>query len=497
MTLGELLHSRALENPAKTVLFCEDRTMSLEELDKSTSRLARWFLDEGLQPGDRVAIHWSNRIETVQLFFGLWKAGLIAVPVNIRLKAPEISYILEHSEARMCFSEPTLAQLAAEAGAGSVLSGLPRLESGDAALPEVNPDQPAVILYTSGTTARPKGAIHTHRTLLENTRLMVAAVPLDSCDRTLVATQMMHAVGLYMDLLPAIHSRGSAVLLPVFEAAAVLDAIERFRCSYFTILPALLHTAAEEQARNPRDVGSLTKLLAGGDTVPVSLQERVRILLGVEVREGYGMTEAVPLIFNSQDTIRQGSLGVAITGVQVRIVDFSDRDVPEGEIGEIAVLGPGNCIGYWNDPRATETLLRNGWMHTGDLACRDSDGYYWFQGRGKEIIVRGGSNISPQEAEEALYQHPSVMEVGVIGMPDPILGERVIAFVSVRPTDSPSEKELIEFARRRLADYKTPERVLFIEQMPRGLTGKVQRRAMKEMLIAQPDLIEQCAEAGI
>jgi long-chain acyl-CoA synthetase len=209
------------------------------------------------------------------------------------------------------------------------------------------------------------------------------------------------------------------------------------------------------------------------------------------------MTEAVPLIFNSQDTIRQGSLGVAITGVQVRIVDFSDRDVPEGEIGEIAVLGPGNCIGYWNDPRATETLLRNGWMHTGDLACRDSDGYYWFQGRGKEIIVRGGSNISPQEVEEALYQHPSVMEVGVIGMPDPILGERVIAFVSVRPTDAPSEKELIEFARRRLADYKTPERVLFIEQMPRGLTGKVQRRAMKEMLIAQPDLIEQCAEAGI
>ena len=291
MTLGELLHSRALENPAKTVLFCEDRTISLEELDKSTSRLARWFLDEGLQSGDRVAIHWSNRIETVQLFFGLWKAGLIAVPVNVRLKAPEISYILEHSEARMCFSEPTLAQLAAEAGAGSVLSGLPRLESGDAALPEINPDQPAVILYTSGTTARPKGAIHTHRTLLENSRLMVAAVPLDSCDRTLVATQMMHAVGLYMDLLPAIHSRGSAVLLPMFEAAAVLDAIERFRCSYFTILPALLHTAAEEQARNPRDVGSLTKLLAGGDTVPVSLQERVRILLGVEVREGYGMTE--------------------------------------------------------------------------------------------------------------------------------------------------------------------------------------------------------------
>jgi long-chain acyl-CoA synthetase len=151
------------------------------------------------------------------------------------------------------------------------------------------------------------------------------------------------------------------------------------------------------------------------------------------------------------------------------------------------VRSPGSCIGYWNDAHATEALLRNGWLHTGDLASRDADGYYWFKGRKKEIIVRGGSNISPQEVEEALYQHASIVEVGVVGMPDPILGQRVIAFVSVRPTDAPNEKELIEFARQRLADYKTPERILFMAQLPKGLTGKVQRRALKEMLVAESE----------
>ena len=471
--------------------------MSWEELDRSTSRLAGWFLDQGLRSGDRVAIHWSNRIETVQLFFGLWKAGLIAVPINTRLKPPEISYILDHSQARMCFSEPALAPLAAEAGAGNVLSELPSLEPADVALPEVDPDQPAVILYTSGTTARPKGAIHTHRTLIENSRLVVAAFHLGAGDATLVMTSMMHAVGLYLDLLPAILSGGSATLLPAFEPAAVLDAIERFRCTYTVALPALMHAIAEEQALKPRDVGSLTVLWAGGDSVPVSLQARVQGLFGLALREGYGMTEAVPLIVNPKSAIRQGSLGVAVAGVQVRIVDLNDHDVPDSETGEIAVRSPGNCIGYWNDPNATEALLRNGWLHTGDLASCDGDGYYWFKGRKKEIIIRGGSNISPQEVEEALYQHPAVMEVGVIGTPDPILGQRVIAFVSVRPTDAPSEKELIEFARQRLADYKTPERILFIPQLPKGLTGKVQRRALKEMLIAQPDLLEKRAVAGI
>jgi long-chain acyl-CoA synthetase len=307
---------------------------------------------------------------------------------------------------------------------------------------------------------------------------------------------IMHMSGLG-GALSAIRLGGSAVLLPAFQPAVVLDAMERFHCTYTFTLPALMHAVAEEQARNPRDVNSLRFLTAGGDSVPVSLQTRVQGLFGVALQEVYGLTEAVPLTLNPNNAIRQGSIGIALQGVQVRIVDFHDRDLPDGEIGEIVVRSPLNCVGYWNDALATEALLRNGWLHTGDLASRDSDGYYWFKGRKKEIIIHGGSNISPQEVEEALYQHPSVMEVGVIGVPDPVLGERVVAFVSLRPTEAPSEKELIEFARQVLADYKRPERILFIEQLPKGLTGKVHRRSLKEMLIAQPDLFEKRAVAGV
>jgi long-chain acyl-CoA synthetase len=494
MTLGELLHMRTIGNPEGTVLYCEDQTMSWEELDQSTTRLAGWFLDQGLQAGDRVAIHWSNRIASVQLFFGLWKAGVIAVPVNSRLKPAEISYILAHSQARMCFSEPALAPLAAEAGAERLFSVLPSLGSSDVALPEIDPDQPAAFMYTSGTTARPKGVTHTHRTLINTGELVASAANLDSCDTTLVMTPIMHLSGLACSL-SAIVTSGSAVLLPAFQPAAVLDTVERFGCACTGGVPAMMHAIAEEQSRKPRNMGSLATFFAFGDRVPVSLQERVQDLLGVAPQVVYGLTECGVLTLNWKNESRHGSLGAAAAGAQLRIVDSNDRDVPAGDTGEIVARSPLTCIGYWNDAPATEALLRNGWLHTGDLASRDSDGYYWFKGRKKEIIIRGGSNISPQEVEEALYPHPLVMEVGVIGMPDPVLGERVIAFVSLRTADAVSEKELIEFARQRLADYKTPERVLFVPQLPRGLTGKVQRRVLKEMLIAQPDRLEKGEEA--
>jgi long-chain acyl-CoA synthetase len=263
---------------------------------------------------------------------------LLLPATRTRFKPPEISYVLEHSQARMCFSEPALAPLAAEAGAGSILCELPCLEPADVALPEVDPEQPAAILYTSGTTARPKGAIHTHRTVIENSKLV--ALNLDSGDRTLVMTPMMHASGL-VATLAAIHSSASAVLLPAFQPAAVLDAIERFRCTYTIALPAMMHAIAEEQAGKPRDVGSLRRLGAGGDSVPFSLQERVQGLFGIALHEAYGMTEAVPITGNPKNAIRQGSLGVAQIGVQVRIVDLNDRDLPDGEIGEACRAEPG------------------------------------------------------------------------------------------------------------------------------------------------------------
>jgi long-chain acyl-CoA synthetase len=291
----------------------------------------------------------------------------------------------------------------------------------------------------------------------------------------------MHAAALACALIPAILSGGDVVLIPAFDPAAILEGIQRFRCTMLPLLPALFQFVLMEQERSPRNISSLRGLVGGGDSVPIAMQQRARETFGLQLREVYGLSESVPLLMNPRDAVRPGSMGRALT--ELRIVNPEGQDIPDGASGEIIARSPGNCIGYWNDPAATAELLREGWLYTGDLAERDSDGYYWFRGRLRQIIIRAGSNISPQEVEEILYQHPAIFEAGVVGKPDAVYGETVAAFVSLRPGAKVSESELRDFSRQRLADYKIPESIVILSELPKGLTGKVLRRALKEMLI--------------
>jgi len=491
MTVDSALRRHAERQPSKAAVQTVERSISYAELDASVTCLARHLLDRGLRPGDRVAVHWSNSVETVQLLLAAFRAGLVAVPINLRLKAPEIAYMFEHSAACICFSEPALAAIAEEARHGSgpeIVSKLPPLTTPPGPLPCVDPTQPAVILYTSGTTARPKGVTHTHRSLFETTVLISRSVSISPDDRQLVMTPMVHASGLNVLLLTGIYRGATAVLLRTFDPAAALDLIERFRCTHIWGLPTMLQSVMEEQAEHPRDVSSVRHAGAGGDTVPTPLQRRFGELFPAQLREGLGLTESTLVTVNPSADVRIGSIGTAAPGVGVRLVDLHGHDVPAGETGEILVRSAANCVGYWNDPAATACLFTDGWLHTGDLAGRDKDGYYWFKGRLKQIIIRGGSNISPQEVEEVLYQHPAVLEVGVVGAPDPVYGEIVIAFVVLREGRQATPEQLHQFARQLLADYKVPERILYLDELPKSPTGKVQRRALKEMLLAQPDL---------
>ncbi|MBV8206493.1 MAG: AMP-binding protein [Acidobacteria bacterium] len=488
MNLGTMLRYSAEACPQKPAVVCREHVVSYQALDRSSNALARWLLQKGLQAGDRVAIHWCNSVEVVNLYFACFKSGMVAVPVNNRLKPAEIAYILQHSKAKLCFSQPELSPMAEEAraecpGLLGFCTALPLLDEAELAgvpLPEVSPESVAAILYTSGTTARPKGVMHTHISLTGGPQLM-ASLGLDESHTLLAVTQMLHISALSCVLLPAIACGATVVLLPVFEAAEALDAIACWRCTAILILPAMLRFMVEEQDRNPRDVSSVRLCLAGGDTVPATLQERFRSLFGISVRELYGMTESVPITCIREGALRTGSIGPAMDLLETRVVTPSGTLARDGEVGELQVQSPANCVGYWDDPAATAATFDDGWLRTGDLVRRDADGYFWFEGRAKQIIIRGGSNISPQEVEEALYHHPAVLEAGVIGVPDPVHGEKVVAFVALREGHTANQQELRNLVRSRIAEYKTPECILFLPVLPKGLTGKVQRRDLKSL----------------
>ena len=483
--LCDFLRAHARQKPDQAAFICADATISWAALDETSSSLAQWFLDQGLQAGDRVAACSPNSIELVQVYLGLFKAGLIAVPINTRLKPDEVRYILGHAEPKMAYCDPSLASTLDQAGAAfPIFDGLPDLPPARTLdLPTTGPDSPALIIYTSGTTARPKGVTHIHGSLCQMA-LNGSRIGGDiSAHIRLCFLPMMHISGLWV-MATALREGSPVVLLPRFEPGPALDAIERFGCTTMGGLPTMVLSMAEEQAKRPRRITTLCSVFGGGDAVSPVLQSRFKALFGTDLLEIYAMTEICPMCANPAGAPRNGSVGLPLEGVDIRLVDLDGRDVRTGETGEIIARGASLCAGYWNDPQATRAAMGNGWMHTGDLAARDADGFIWFKGRKKEIIIRAGSNISPQEVEDALYKHPAVLEAGVIGVPDPVTIERVAAFVVLRQGHTVSADELCAFARRNIADYKAPEEIHFREELPKNAVGKVQRRALKDMLSA-------------
>ena len=472
MPLGDLLDSSAREASETAAIICDDASICYRELSERTTALALWLLKEGLRPGDCVAIHRANSGELVTLCFACFKAGLIAIPVNVRLKAAEVEYVLRHSGASICFTQPQLKPIAQKAIALGALptrmyTALPDKTDSTGTLPAIGDTDPAAIFYTSGTTAHPKGVVHTHGSLAETARLTLRMMA-GTGAIGMPTTQVAHVSGLCM-LMANIAAHQTSVLLPAFDPSAALDAIERHGVTCLFVLPAMLAAMADQQERQPRNIRSMRAIFGGGDSVPLTLQERIRALFGVSVLEIIGMTEVCPAVWNTVQISRPGSVGK--TGIEMTI----------SAVGELLLRGPSICQGYWRDPETTAMTMRDGWFHTGDLVRRDEDGYVWFEGRLKQIIIRGGSNISPQEVEAVLYEHPSVSQAGAIGFPDAILGQTVAAYVAFRDGHAVSEQELRDFARERMADYKVPERIWILPDLPKGLTGKIDRRALAEM----------------
>jgi long-chain acyl-CoA synthetase len=496
MSLAAGLRRSRIRNPEKIAIAFGHRSWSYAKFDQLTDHIARNLMAAGLESGDRIAFHLQNGPELALGYFGCLKAGCIAVPINTRLKAPEIDYILRHSGSVCYIGQPDLhAEASRSSSAFTALDllyatgrhpdkqvrdfeDLLQPAAGAFPLPEIAPDQIAAILYTSGTTARPKGVTHSHESLTQTAHAM-RQMCLDQDQVAIVMSSMAHTVAFAMMFLSGLLNGATVVITLPFDFKSVLESHAEWGANYLVGLPVMFHGLLQAQTEMPREIAPGSFYFCGGDSVPPALQEAFQDALG-PICEIYGLTEIAPAIWNRPGHVRVGAIGQPPEGVAVRLVDSDGCDVKAGEVGEICIQGPHLMTGYWMDPDATTTAIQDGWLRTGDLASCDADGFYWFAGRKKEIVIRGGSNISPQEVEAVLYQHSAVREAAVVGRPDPVWGENVVAFVVVRAGHTVTETELISFARERLADYKTPESVIFRTELPKGPSGKIQRRALRE-----------------
>lgn len=488
--------------PEQTALICGDRRYNYQELDEISDRIAAALIRKGIKKGDRVAIALTNSPEIVFCYYACFKNGAIAVPINTRLKAAEIKYILNHCQPKICISQadifpeikPIEQQIPSiqsyflvddpEAFAGvRQFRELIESDADKIELPRVDPKDAATILYTSGTTGRPKGVIHTHRSLELTAAYHAEQVNLTRADICGVVSPLYCLGGSALQMIPALSVGATLVIIPRSDPAVVLQNLQQHRVTHFAGMPVLFNALVNHPNAGAYNLDALRICIGGGDVISIALQQRFAKLFGVEITDGCGMSEVVPYTLNPQAKNRVGSIGKAALGMKLRLVDDRLRDVDRGQVGEILVRSDGMMKGYWHDREATAAAFSDGWLRTGDLAWMDEEDYYWFVGRKKDIIIRGGSNISPLEVEEVLYQHPAVREAAVIGLPDPTWGESIRAFVALRAGHSATKTELREFVSARIAAYKVPETIVLLRELPKGSTGKIHRQSLRDRCV--------------
>ena len=467
----------------------DNAAMTYRALDEASARVAGLLHERGLKPGDRVGIMMPNVAEVPVVYYGILRAGGVVVPMNPLLKAREVAYYLGDSRAGLIFAWHAFADQAragaeqAEADSivvdGTSFPDLLASATPDYEVADAGDDDTAVILYTSGTTGHPKGAELTHGNLISNTEVTRTDIVQAGPDDVIFGgLPLFHVFGQTVALNVAVAAGACLTLLPRFDAGHALRIIADHRVTVFEGVPTMYVALIHAPDRADYDTSSLRLCISGGAALPVEVLRGFEEAFGVPVLEGYGLSETSPVAsFNLPGRERKpGSIGTPIRDVRMRVVDEDDHEVPQGEVGEIVIRGPNVMKGYWQRPEATAEALADGWFHTGDLARVDEDGYFYIVDRKKDLIIRGGYNIYPREIEEVLYEHPAVAEAAVIGLPHSSLGEEVGAAVALKPGAAATPEELRDYVKGQVAAYKYPRHVWIMDALPKGATGKIQKR---------------------
>src|SRR5437016_1474233 len=481
-TVHELLESRRRDGAPALIDAASGETLVGTALAARVAGRARALVAAGVRPGDRVALLVPNSLACAETLLAAATAGAAAVPINLRWTASEVDHLLADAEPRLLVAaEERVRALGPLAHCAPLLSPDALLASGPLPPPPA-PDDTALILYTSGTTGRPKGAMLTHRNLLSNARRIAGWLRLGPRDRVLTVMPLFHANAIVIGTLVPLCAGGSAVIAERFRAAEFWASVDRHRPTPAGTVPTMLALLLGEPAPPAALArGSLRFLLTGSAPVPADLLLAFERRFGVPVIEGYGLTECTwRATFNPIDGRRRpGSCGVPLA--PLRIVDSDERDVPPGTVGEILLRGPHVMQGYFRAPEASARAMRGGWLHTGDLGRLDDDGFVHIAGRASELVIRGGENIYPREVEETLLGHPAIAEAAVVGAPDPLYGEVVWAFVASRPEMSVDAATVSRWCASRLADFKRPAEIVFLPELPKGPTGKVLKAPLRAL----------------
>jgi fatty-acyl-CoA synthase len=495
--LGYTLTRRAALSPGRAALIYREEQWTYAEFNRLTNRVAHALHALGVNPGDRVGFLGLNHPRFFFTMFAAAKIDAIFVPLNFRLTGPELTFIVRDAGLHTLMYEEAFASIVESVrGTVGVREYVCAVEQpGSRGFDELQHDQRdtdldyqvamddvALIMYTSGTTGRPKGAMLTHGNIIWNNINSSLADDVASTERTLVVAPLFHIGGLNVTPLIAFMKGAAVVLEQMFEPGLVLETIEKQRITTMFGVPAMFLFMAQHPEFASRDLSSIRMLAVGGAPVPETLI-KLYGARGIPFNQGYGLTETSPFAcFLPADMASEklGSAGIAPFFTDVKVVDDNDDDVPDGERGEIVVRGPNVMKGYWNRPDATAEVLVNGWFHTGDVGIRDADGYFFIVDRKKDMIISGGENVYPAEVEDVLYQHPAVKEVAIIGVQHPRWGETVRAVVVRKDGMSLTEQEVIDFSQDKLARYKQPKSVVFIDVLPRNPAGKVLKFDLRE-----------------
>lgn len=497
LLIGDILRRRAHGADADRIaLLLNEHRWTYAELDEAAVRLANGLRSLGVGRGDRVALLGRNSVEWVVAYFAVAKAGGVLVPASYWYKAEELRHVLADSEARVLIASVDHADVARASGASTVVwigetdEGI-RYAELIAASSDAEPDlvlaetDPHVILYTSGTTGAPKGAVLSHRAHVLHAATWAAETRATRDDVYLCTYPLFHTGGTDCGILPPLYAGATVVVLPWPDADAILDAIERHRVTAFRAVPTIWKRLVANPELDRRDLSSLRRVIAGSDAMPRELIDEIRRRIPqASYLQNYGLTEAGPVLtfLRPEDPpSAYGSNGRPHPQAEIRIVDENDTPLPVGSVGEIVARSEHLMDGYWNLPERTAEALRGGWLHTGDLGYLDQDGFLWVTGRKKDVIITGSEHVYPIEVEAVLRLHPDVEEAAVFGVPDPHWGESVVAAIVPAPGRTPDPDELRSFVRERLADFKRPRHIVFTTDLPRtGPTRKVQKTVLRE-----------------